>query len=355
MGAPRGSRHSCRASVARVPVLLCGWLIAGAALAADAPGDHAEAAPATEAGAPSAQLDEVTVQGLLKGPRLWRVQRGSHVLWLLGTPELLPERMEWDASDVESVLATAGELVLAPRVVARPGLNPLRLIRLYRKWREARDLPGRTTLRELLDAGTFARFEAQRQRWLPRDTSLLHQRPLIAVGELVRAAQRQQHLKSGGSVGATLEKLARSHRVAITASNATLDAADIDAALTQLNGAPGRREIGCLEAGIGRLETDAGAAARRAQAWATGDIATLRALASPNLRVACNDVLALIPSLQDALQAADVRWLQSVDHALDTRPVSFAVRDMDSLLAPGGILQRFQARGELDGDLAALR
>jgi uncharacterized protein YbaP (TraB family) len=341
--------------VGRLAALLCGVLLAFAASAAEGTvGRAATATAVPDAGGP-AQLDEVTVQGLWKGPRLWRVKRGGHVLWLMGTPDLLPERMEWDASDVDAVLATAGELVLAPRIAARPGLNPLRLIRLYRKWREVRDLPGSTTLRDLLDAGTFARFETQRLRWLPRDQSLLHERPLIAVGQLARAAQRQQHLKSGSGVGARLEKLARSHRVPITQTAATLDAADIDAALTQLDSAPGRREISCLEAGIERLETDAGAAARRAQAWATGDIATLRALATPSLRSACTDVLALIPSLQDALRAADARWLQAVDHALDTQPISFAVRDMDSLLAPDGVLEHFRARGELDGDIASLR
>lgn len=310
----------------------------------------ATAAVAAVAPVASSQLEEVTVQGQLKGPRLWRIRRDGHVLWLLGTPELLPDGMDWDASDVESVLATASTLVLAPRVSAHAGVNPLRLIRLYREWRRARVLPDDGTLQALLEPTLFARFERQRRQWLPGDTAVLHERPMVAVGKILGAAQRRLHLKTGGFVGATLEKLARAHRLSIVRPTASLDATDIDAALAQLGHAPGQREIACLEAGVTRLESDQAATLKRAVAWATGDVATLRSLSGATVRSACMDVLALIPTVQTVLQSADQQWLASVDQALAGQPVSFAIRDMSELLAPDGILERFRARGdEVDG------
>ena len=48
-----------------------------------------------------AELDAILVSGPQPGPGLWKVRKGEHVMWILGTVGPLPKRMEWDASTVE--------------------------------------------------------------------------------------------------------------------------------------------------------------------------------------------------------------------------------------------------------------
>ena len=297
--------------------------------------------------APTEQLDEVTVEGRWKGPQLWRIRRGDHVLWLLGTPELLPEKMQWESSDVAGVLATAGELVMEPRFDARLGYNVVRLARLYREWRRVRVLPDGVTLADVLDHNWFARLEAQRQRLLPGDSLVVRQRPLMAMTQLFEADRAQQRLRSGRSVGATVEKLARAQRMPVTRATIEIRTQDVDAVLKQLAGMPGAAEVNCLKTGIESLETDQGTSALRARAWAVGDVATLRKLVVPNVRAVCTDVLSLIPSLQAALQSANQQWLDATHRVLNERPISFAVRSIEDILAPDGVLKVLRDRGDV--------
>lgn len=45
-------------------------------------------------------LRPVTVVGVVPGPDMWRVRKGQHVLWVLGTLDELPEKMQWRAREV---------------------------------------------------------------------------------------------------------------------------------------------------------------------------------------------------------------------------------------------------------------
>jgi hypothetical protein len=76
----------------------------------------AQAAPASE---PSADIDEmntIVVSGEQPGPGLWKVSRGDHVLWVLGTLAPLPKGMNWKAKEVVEVIATAQEVLGTPQV-----------------------------------------------------------------------------------------------------------------------------------------------------------------------------------------------------------------------------------------------
>ncbi|HEY4975253.1 MAG TPA: hypothetical protein VII41_16685, partial [Steroidobacteraceae bacterium] len=62
----------------------------------------ASSSAAGGAGRPAAaapqQLDEISIVGERPGPRLWKVTKGEHVLWLLGTLNHLPRRITWRSS-----------------------------------------------------------------------------------------------------------------------------------------------------------------------------------------------------------------------------------------------------------------
>src|ERR1700756_1995947 len=58
-------------------------------------------------------LEAVTVSGEQPGPGLWRISKGDHVMWVLGTLSPLPDRMQWKTNDVEQTIASSQE-VLGP-------------------------------------------------------------------------------------------------------------------------------------------------------------------------------------------------------------------------------------------------
>lgn len=42
-------------------------------------------------------IEEVVVIGVQPGPKMWRVNKGDHELWIFGTLSLLPKKMQWDS------------------------------------------------------------------------------------------------------------------------------------------------------------------------------------------------------------------------------------------------------------------
>ena len=58
-----------------------------------------------------APMEEVVVTGEHEGPRLWKVTKGDHVLWILGTVTPLPKKMVWQSDPIEAVLQQSQEVV----------------------------------------------------------------------------------------------------------------------------------------------------------------------------------------------------------------------------------------------------
>src|SRR3546814_747050 len=63
---------------------------------------------------PIRDVAPVVVSGALPGPGLWKVTKGDHVLWVLGTQAPLPKRMQWRSARVEDILAQSQEVIHAP-------------------------------------------------------------------------------------------------------------------------------------------------------------------------------------------------------------------------------------------------
>ena len=49
-------------------------------------------------------LEEVLVTGEQPGPAMWKVKRGDHTLWIVGTLTPLPSKMTWRSQQVEDVI-----------------------------------------------------------------------------------------------------------------------------------------------------------------------------------------------------------------------------------------------------------
>ena len=234
------------------------WLPAARAAGPVNAGDAAAAANAAAANAAAAaggsqQLAEIDISGERPGPRLWRVSRGDHVLWLLGTLNHLPKRMVWRSSEVEAALSDSQELLQsAPAVSA--SIGPIAQIRLYFQWRRTQKNPDRTRLKDWLSAPTYARFEALKARFDANDSSIETLRPTFAALRIYEHAVDAAGLTMHDEVERAVVKLARRRHVPIVRPELKIE--DPSGALKEVGELPPSVEVGCLEATMTRIEID---------------------------------------------------------------------------------------------------
>jgi uncharacterized protein YbaP (TraB family) len=321
---------------------LVAWL--SAAAAAPAAGSAPPPAATTPAAAPAAadQIEEIDVAGERPGPRLWKVTRGDHVLWILGTLNHLPRKMIWRSTEVEAVLDQSQQLLASgPSVSA--GLGPIAMIRLYFQWRSTQKNPSRTQLRDWLPPPLYARFEVLKQRFDPHDSDMEQLRPSFAALRLYEKAVEAAGLTGRDEVERAVLKLASRRHVPVKRAELTVQ--DPSGALKEVSALPPSVEVSCLETTVTRLETDLPTMQQRARAWAVGDVDKLRRLSFPDQREACMSALSNAPRIKEIIDRAISGWDSAADAALKDDKVSFAMRPIYDLLAPNGPLSRLRAAG----------
>jgi uncharacterized protein YbaP (TraB family) len=287
-------------------------------------------------------MQEVVITGEHEGPRLWKVHTADHVLWILGTVTPLPKKMIWQSDAVETVLQHSQEVVPAWPALGL-GANPFTLLRVWIQWRSMQKIPDRMNLQEVLPPDLYARFHALQERYAPKDTKLNALRPGFAAERLLDEALDASGLTLHNEVQQTVLKLARKNGVKIHQDKLRVEhPVDVlkDVGKTPLSG-----EIACLEAVIGRLETDIGPMQARARAWALGDVDTLRKLNHPDDRTACIEAVSTSDRVRDLIARAQQDWFLAVEDALNRNRSTLAVQSMDRLLGDNGTLAILRKQG----------
>ncbi|MGB6451144.1 MAG: TraB/GumN family protein [Steroidobacteraceae bacterium] len=318
--------------------VLAGCMGAGQVVAQAAPSAAAQPAPAAD----NQPVQEVDVTGERPGPSLWRVSKGDHVAWLLGTLDPLPKKMIWRSREVESVISQAQE-VLASRPSVSADVGPITIIRLYLQYRRTRKLPRKSSLRDSLPPPLYARFSAVKLRFDPHDREIEELQPLFAALRLYDRALSASQLTSRDDIQAEVFRLARRHHVTI--ERLSLKLADPRGILTEVGEIPRSAEIDCLGATVGRLETDLGAMQARARAWALGDVDELRALPYPKQREVCTTTVANSPQIRVAMAQAASEWETALESSIAAHRTTLAMKPIYELIGPGGTLATLRAKG----------
>jgi len=344
----------------RLRPLALAWLI-GASLATQSSAaavlqSKAPATPTTSASAPTPPtqvppasdepMQEVVITGEHEGPRLWKVHKagapGDHVLWILGTVTPLPKKMIWQSDAVEAVIQQSQEVVPAWPAFGI-GTNPFTLLRVWIQWRSMQKIPDRMNLQEVLPPELYRRFYALKQRYAPKDGKLNELRPGFAAERLLDEALDSSGLTLHNEVQQSVLKLARKDGVKIHQDKLKVEhPVDVlkDVGKTPLSG-----EIACLEAVVGRLETDIGPMQARARAWALGDVDTLRKLNHPDDRTACIEAVSTSERVRELIARAQQDWFDAVEDALNRNRSTLAVQSMDRLLGDNGTLAILRKQG----------
>jgi uncharacterized protein YbaP (TraB family) len=301
----------------------------------------AAAATAAQDEPPEGLDDELVVVGRYPGPPLWRVSNGANDLWIFGTLDTIPKNMTWDSANVERVIAEADALLLPPGASARPP-NPFKLIGFYRKARRLSRNDDDALLVDVLPPDLYTRYTVLRDKYVPKERDLERQRPAIVAFRLYSEALDTAELALGEDLQKAIERIARRADVEKIETEIKVAVPDLlDGAAELSREAEGE----CFATILSSIETDLPARAARARAWATGDIAGLRALEFPDIRGECLSFAASSAGLRAMLEESGNQWLAAAEDALAVNQSTFATLDILDLVGADGLLSQLRERG----------
>lgn len=329
----------------RLIVLL---LVAMAPLVAavDAPSPSSSAA--TLSPGKVTELQGVSVSGVQPGPGLWKVSRGDHVLWVLGTLDLLPKGMVWQARDVQAVIADSQQVLDKPQVKVDAKLGFFGTIGILPSLIGVRNNPDGKRLAEVVPPDQYARWLVLKKKYLGWDNSVEKQRPIFAAAALFIAAIKQADL-SNDMLDPLIKKAAARHDLKIMPVSYTVVVDQPKAVVKDFKKSP-LDDGDCFAKTLDHLDSDVALMRARANAWATGDLDALRRLPlSDQLQVCLAAVnqsgMARELGLTAIEASIESTWLAAASKSLDANRVTFAQLPMERLLGEHSYLAALQAKG----------
>jgi uncharacterized protein YbaP (TraB family) len=285
---------------------------------------------------------QIVISGQYLGPKLWRVSKDGHVLWVLGTVAPLPKHMVWQTGDIRHLLRHTQEVIPAWPSVGI-GFHPFLAIHLYALWRKAQTNPDHQPLEAVVPAPLYARFSALRHRFAPHDRRIERLRPILAAKRLYDEALSASDLTMHDDIQRTVLELARREDVPVHKDK--LRVSDPIAVMRDLSNTPRAAEVACLQSVVTRLETDIGPMQARARAWALGDVALLRRLPKTDIRDPCLEAISGSARVRTLLSQAQADWMRAAVQALARNRTTLALQSMDRLVGPEGTLQALRRLG----------
>jgi uncharacterized protein YbaP (TraB family) len=320
-----------------------------------APAWTQSALPAASSSAPSSSaahaplLQAVTVTGVQPGPGLWKVSKGDHVMWVLGTLTPLPKHMKWRSAEVEQAVAHSQELLESPSAELKINTGFFGKLALLPSAYNARKNPDGASLQQILPADMYARWEVLKQPYFGSDRGIEYWRPILVALELYQKALDKAGLTNGSDVSKAVLKMAKQHGVRrmpvkyqVVIDNPR-EALDI---IKQAN----LHDISCFNQTLNLVQNEMGALTERANAWSTGDVQALQRFALGDRHESCvvavvNAEFAQQLGLHDLPQRIESAWLSAAQDALTRNTQTFAVLPMEQVLSPDGLLAQLKARG----------
>lgn len=322
----------------RSPRPAAGFLAVGALLASTA----TLSAAGRQAAAPPLQVPTVVISARYGGPKLWRVSKGDHAVWVLGTVSPLPKRMIWQTADIQALLRKTQEVIPAWPSVGI-GFHPFTALHLYVLWRKAEANPDHRPLRAVLPPDLYARFSVLEARFAPNDRRIERLRPILAARRLYDEALAASDLTPRKDIQRKVLALARQEGVPVRKEKLVVkDPIDV---MRQLADISPSGEVACLRSVMIRLETDLGPMQARARAWALGDVALLRRLPHTDVRAPCLEAVSGSARVRALVAQAQQDWMTAVVQALARNRTTLALQSMDLLLGPDGTLERLRRMG----------
>ncbi|MDR6840089.1 TraB/GumN family protein [Pseudoxanthomonas sacheonensis] len=295
------------------------------------------------------ELETMVVTGVQPGPGLWKVSKGDHGLWILGTLSPLPSGISWKAEEVESLLELSDQVLGPPGLTIDADIGVFKGLMLLPSALKASKNPDGKTLKEVLPADVYARWTALKPRYFGRDKGIEKKRPLVVANELYAEANRNAGLGQKPVVTPVIEGVLKRRKMKITPTTLKITISDPKAAIKDFT-REGVNDVGCFRSALDRVENDIPVMVDRANAWSVGDLDALRALPSERQAGACIAALtsgefAKKRGMSDVEAQVRAHWLKMAEQALQKNRITFATLPIAELLKPNGYLSYLQAKG----------
>lgn len=305
---------------------------------------------------PDAQKDaaivpNILVSGQRPGPALWKVSKGDHTLWIFGSYAPLPKQIDWRSQQLETVLADSQELLDTPGTVMSVGwsssLNMLTALPFLAGVKKNVD-GGR--LQDHVPADVYARWTVLKQKYIGNDAGIEQERPMFAAQTLRTRALAAIGMNGSDAVTKRIYELGKNWKIPVTTTSVSVPVENPRETLRDFKKSP-LDDVPCFTQTIDRLEKDLDMMQRRANAWASGDLATLRQLDFRDERIACNAAVVDSAWLNKVKGASDMRarvkatWLAAAEKSIAANQSTMAVLSMSELTSPDGMLAALRARG----------
>lgn len=318
------------------------------AFATQAPAEAAQAQELPER-EDATVLETVVVSGVAPGPGLWKVRHGDHTMWILGTLQPVAKRMQWEASGVERVMASAEIILQPPSLKFDLGMGKLRSLLLLPALMGARKNPEGDKLVDHVSADDYARWLVLKEKYLGRDRGVEKRRPLFAADALYRKALDRSGLQFKGVVSPVVRKIAKKKKIPVERPQIEL-AIDEPRQAIQRFRQSAMDDAECFHKTLDHLEADLEKMRIRANAWATGDMLTLRQVSYEDQSRVCMDAFlessfAKEQGIDDLPERLGALWLEAAEKILAEHETSFAVLPMGHLVSDEGYLAKLAARG----------
>ena len=291
----------------------------------------------------------MVVTGRQPGPGLWRVSKGEHEMLVLGTLSPLPAKMQLQTQEIAQTIARSQEVIRAPYITAGSDIGKFKALMLLPSLIGIKNNPDRKTLRDVMPSTLYARWQPFKQRFLGDDRDVERMRPLFASQELYRAAIKRSGMDHADPTAAAVTQAIEQHHPNVTVVKLELKIKDPRAAIRQVK-AMQMDDLACMERTLDRLGVDMEVLRLRANAWATGDVATLQANPVPNQYEVCmaavsESAVGRQIGMADAQARLRGMWLDKAQAALARNATTFAILPMGEMLKPGGYLDALRGLG----------
>ncbi|KGF80996.1 hypothetical protein IA69_14550 [Massilia sp. JS1662] len=299
--------------------------------------EDADAVPAT-----------VVVEGRRPGPGVWKVSKGDHVMWVFGLYAPLPQKMEWDASRVERLVAKSQEVLLPPGANFEVGF--FRGLTLLPSMIGMEKNPDGARLQDVLPADVYAHWQVLKGKYIGQDDDVERIRPIFAADKLLYAGLKKNGLAANNDVRGEIGKIANQNKVKLTPTILQLEIDDPRRTLKEFKKTQ-MADLSCFTKTLDRLDTDIEAMRVRANAWANGNIAEIARLDFAARDEACGDALLnsdlarTTPALQNLRERIRANWMKTAEKSLANNTSTFALLMMKDLVGPANYLADLQAKG----------
>lgn len=297
-------------------------------------------------------LDAVVVSGQVTGPGFWQVYKDDdHELWIMGSISPRPGNIQWDAAEAKRLVSDADQVLWQASYGVNIQSNLFQQIGLGYGYLKAQKNPDGKRLQDVLPPALYARWQKAKALYLPHNRGIERQRPLTAAQDLLDAAVKRAHLSKDPLIGPAIADTIKAGNIpqVFPQFEVKLTAAQAKAALTDVRGQD-LDDARCLEATLDAIERDMPRMVANANAWATGDIASISFDAMAKREALCADAMLNsefsakhgIPNIPDSITT---EWLKAAEKALATKRLTVAFLPIQNLIGPNNVLDKLRAKG----------